>query len=192
MNVLILTYSHRKKSGGVKARLLGAYWDSDILLSAAHLIRRSEKKFPRHWIERGNHIALPPGVPPDLPQHALQYRQVALTSRSPNLSPIVHEWDIIVRQLQSHPQPELNTLMLTYLMLQTCNSIPPMDIRFISPCLIEDETFNDSGIINSLIDYENEQEEPDSLRADKNMQGYSFPTNWKSNFLKYIPVKKGY
>ncbi|GFV61224.1 hypothetical protein TNCV_500161 [Trichonephila clavipes] len=44
--------------------------------------------------------------------------------------------------------------------------------------LIEDETFNDSGIINNLIDYEDGQEEPDSLRADKNMQGSSFPTNW--------------
>ncbi|GFV80649.1 hypothetical protein TNCV_4618111 [Trichonephila clavipes] len=30
--------------------------------------------------------------------------------------------------------------------------------------LIEDETFNDSGIFNNLIDYEDGQEEPDSLR----------------------------
>ncbi|GFV54973.1 uncharacterized protein TNCV_1663401 [Trichonephila clavipes] len=36
-----------------------------------------------------------------------------------------------------------------------------------SPRLIEDETFNDSDIINNLIDYENGQEEPDSLRSDK-------------------------
>ncbi|GFX65896.1 uncharacterized protein TNCV_13171 [Trichonephila clavipes] len=56
--------------------------------------------------------------------------------------------------------------------------------RSSSPRLIEDETFNDSDIINNLIDYEDGQEEPDSLRADKNIQGSSFPTNWKSIFLK--------
>ncbi|GFX59765.1 hypothetical protein TNCV_1778041 [Trichonephila clavipes] len=33
--------------------------------------------------------------------------------------------------------------------------------------LIEDETFNGSDIMNNLIDYEDEQEEPDSLRVDK-------------------------
>ncbi|GFW89713.1 DUF4817 domain-containing protein [Trichonephila clavipes] len=52
-----------------------------------------------------------------------------------------------------------------------------------SPILIEHETFNDSDIINNLVDYEDGQEEPDSLRADKNMQGSHFPTNWKSMFL---------
>ncbi|GFX53340.1 DUF4817 domain-containing protein, partial [Trichonephila clavipes] len=52
-----------------------------------------------------------------------------------------------------------------------------------SPRLIEDETLNDSDIINNLMDYEDEQEEPNSLRADKNMQGSSFPTNWKTNYL---------
>ncbi|PRD38895.1 UNVERIFIED_CONTAM: hypothetical protein NCL1_02674 [Trichonephila clavipes] len=36
-----------------------------------------------------------------------------------------------------------------------------------SPHLIEDETFNDSGIINNLVDYEDGQEEPDSSIADK-------------------------
>ncbi|GFV63031.1 hypothetical protein TNCV_4590781 [Trichonephila clavipes] len=40
--------------------------------------------------------------------------------------------------------------------------------------LIEDETFNDSDIINNLLDYEDGQEEPDSLRVDKSMQGSSF------------------
>ncbi|GFX14261.1 uncharacterized protein TNCV_1767551 [Trichonephila clavipes] len=38
-----------------------------------------------------------------------------------------------------------------------------------SPRLIEDEAFNDSDIIHNLIDYEDGQEDPDSLRADKNM-----------------------
>ncbi|GFY02102.1 uncharacterized protein TNCV_5099631 [Trichonephila clavipes] len=56
--------------------------------------------------------------------------------------------------------------------------------RSSTPCLTEDENFNDSDIINILINYEDEQEEPDSLRADKNMQGSSFPPNWKSVFLK--------
>ncbi|GFW02457.1 hypothetical protein TNCV_2454741 [Trichonephila clavipes] len=36
-----------------------------------------------------------------------------------------------------------------------------------SPRLIEDETFNDSDIMNNLIDSEDGQEEPDSLRVDK-------------------------
>ncbi|PRD34054.1 UNVERIFIED_CONTAM: hypothetical protein NCL1_15782 [Trichonephila clavipes] len=56
--------------------------------------------------------------------------------------------------------------------------------------LIEDETFNDRDIINNLMDYEDGQEEPDSLRANKNMQGSSFLINWKNIFLKSIPIKK--
>ncbi|GFX98473.1 uncharacterized protein TNCV_4002421 [Trichonephila clavipes] len=60
----------------------------------------------------------------------------------------------------------------------------PFSKRSSSPRLIEDEAFNDSDIINILIEYEDGQEEPDSLRADKNMQGPSFPTNWRSVFLK--------
>ncbi|GFX42338.1 uncharacterized protein TNCV_110581 [Trichonephila clavipes] len=35
-----------------------------------------------------------------------------------------------------------------------------------SPRLIEDETFNDSDIMNNLIGYEDGPEEPDSLRAE--------------------------
>ncbi|GFX97857.1 uncharacterized protein TNCV_4905081 [Trichonephila clavipes] len=35
------------------------------------------------------------------------------------------------------------------------------------PRLIEEKTFNDNDIINSLIDYEDGQEEPDSLIAHK-------------------------
>ncbi|PRD34844.1 UNVERIFIED_CONTAM: hypothetical protein NCL1_13393 [Trichonephila clavipes] len=46
--------------------------------------------------------------------------------------------------------------------------------------LIEDEAFNGSDVINNLTDYEDGHEEPDSLRAVKYMQGYSFPTNRKS------------
>ncbi|GFW11601.1 uncharacterized protein TNCV_42361 [Trichonephila clavipes] len=57
--------------------------------------------------------------------------------------------------------------------------------------LIEDENFNDSDIINNFIGYEDGLEEPDSLRADKNMQGSSFSKNWKRIFLKWIPIPKG-
>ncbi|GFT23402.1 uncharacterized protein TNCV_2016681 [Trichonephila clavipes] len=39
--------------------------------------------------------------------------------------------------------------------------------------------------INSLINYEDGQEEPDSLRMDKIYAlGSSFPTNWKKHYLK--------
>ncbi|GFX99095.1 hypothetical protein TNCV_2492761 [Trichonephila clavipes] len=49
--------------------------------------------------------------------------------------------------------------------------------RSSSSRLIEDETSNDSDIINNLMDYEDGQEKPDSWRMNKNMQGFSFPTN---------------
>ncbi|GFX88886.1 uncharacterized protein TNCV_2575931 [Trichonephila clavipes] len=58
------------------------------------------------------------------------------------------------------------------------------------PRLTEDEIFNDSDI-NNLMDYEDGQEEPDSLRVDKNMRASNFRRNWKSIFLKKIPIKKG-
>ncbi|GFW85552.1 uncharacterized protein TNCV_852041 [Trichonephila clavipes] len=61
--------------------------------------------------------------------------------------------------------------------------------RSSSPRLTEDEIFNDSNIINNLILYEDGQEEPDSLRADKNIQESSFPTNLKSIVLKYLDTK---
>ncbi|GFS72753.1 uncharacterized protein TNCV_1421351 [Trichonephila clavipes] len=54
--------------------------------------------------------------------------------------------------------------------------------RSSSPRLIEVETFNDSEIINNLIDYEDRQEEPDSLRVDKNMNQPS--SKFQKHFLK--------
>ncbi|GFX37314.1 hypothetical protein TNCV_76581 [Trichonephila clavipes] len=45
-------------------------------------------------------------------------------ARSADFFPIENEWDIIERELQRHPQPELNALILTDLMQQACNSIP--------------------------------------------------------------------
>ncbi|GFX61534.1 uncharacterized protein TNCV_2745091 [Trichonephila clavipes] len=61
-----------------------------------------------------------------------------------------------------------------------------------SQCLIEDETFNDSDIMNNLIDYEDGQEVPDSLRVDKNMQEYSYPTDWKNIFSNRYQLRKEY
>ncbi|GFW73773.1 uncharacterized protein TNCV_1542271 [Trichonephila clavipes] len=60
-----------------------------------------------------------------------------------------------------------------------------------TPILIEGETFNKSDSLNNLIDYEDGQEEPDSLRVDKNMLGSNFTTKWKSIFFNYIPIKEG-
>ncbi|GFW17247.1 uncharacterized protein TNCV_1957181 [Trichonephila clavipes] len=69
-----------------------------------------------------------------------------------------------------------------------------------SPRLIEDETFNNSDIINNLIYYEDGQEELDSLRADKNMHrdpafqqiGKAFSLNRYQLRKEYkIPHKKG-
>ncbi|GFT11621.1 uncharacterized protein TNCV_2906781 [Trichonephila clavipes] len=53
-----------------------------------------------------------------------------------------------------------------------------------SPRLIEDETFNDCGIINYLIDCVDGQEEPDSLRADKIYAGIQFSNKLGTDFLK--------
>ncbi|GFV76929.1 uncharacterized protein TNCV_689991 [Trichonephila clavipes] len=66
------------------------------------------------------------------------------------------------------------------------------------PRLIEEETLNDSDIINDLIDYEDGQEEPDSLRGDKNMQfGLAIHQNdhqarrrfveWAQNEIAVVP-----
>ncbi|GFS94001.1 uncharacterized protein TNCV_4480511 [Trichonephila clavipes] len=67
--------------------------------------------------------------------------------------------------------------------LDNAHSVPFSQLSS-SPLLIQDDTFNDSDIINNLTDYREGQEESDPLRADKNIQGSSFPTNWKSIFLK--------
>ncbi|GFW52184.1 uncharacterized protein TNCV_2426311 [Trichonephila clavipes] len=50
--------------------------------------------------------------------------------------------------------------------------------------LIDDETFNDSDIINTLIDYEDGQEEPDSLRVDKIYPGMQLSNKLETHFLK--------
>ncbi|GFS89324.1 hypothetical protein TNCV_3399971 [Trichonephila clavipes] len=51
-------------------------------------------------------------------------------ARSPDLSPIEYEWDIIGRQCWLHPQPELNNFILTNQEQQACNSIPQTDIWY--------------------------------------------------------------
>ncbi|GFX62938.1 uncharacterized protein TNCV_1100311 [Trichonephila clavipes] len=63
--------------------------------------------------------------------------------------------------------------------------------RSSGPRLIEEETFNDSDIINNLIDYADGQEEPDSLRMFKIIQGSCFPTNYKNIFFTQILIKTG-
>ncbi|GFS49696.1 transposable element Tcb1 transposase [Trichonephila clavipes] len=83
-----------------------------------------------------------------------------------DLSPIEYMWSMLAQQLARNTPPVVTSDQLS------------------NPRLIEDETFNDSDITNNLVDYEDGQEEPDSLRADKNMQGSSLPTNWKNIFLK--------
>ncbi|PRD32135.1 UNVERIFIED_CONTAM: hypothetical protein NCL1_21395 [Trichonephila clavipes] len=59
-----------------------------------------------------------------------------------------------------------------------------LSLRANIPRLVEDETFNDSDIINNLIDYEDGQEEPNSCGQLKYMQGYSFPKKVEKHFLK--------
>ncbi|GFU25221.1 mariner Mos1 transposase [Trichonephila clavipes] len=51
------------------------------------------------------------------------------------------------------------------------------------PRLIEDETFNGGDITNNLIDYEDGQEEPDSLRADKMHAGIQLSNKLKKHFF---------
>ncbi|GBN61939.1 Transposable element Tc1 transposase, partial [Araneus ventricosus] len=63
-------------------------------------------------------------------QHALQsVDMVPWPTRSPDLSPIEHVWNIIVRQLQRHPQPALTVPVLTDQVQQLWNSISKTDIR---------------------------------------------------------------
>ncbi|PRD23992.1 UNVERIFIED_CONTAM: hypothetical protein NCL1_44931 [Trichonephila clavipes] len=49
---------------------------------------------------------------------------------------------------------------------------------------IEDEIFNDSHILNNLIHYEDGQEAPDSLRADKIHAGIQLSNKLEKHFLK--------
>lgn len=50
--------------------------------------------------------------------------------------------------------------------------------------MIEDQTVDDSDIINSLIDYENGQEEPESITADKIYAGIQISKKLETHFLK--------
>ncbi|GFW12486.1 uncharacterized protein TNCV_817391 [Trichonephila clavipes] len=81
-----------------------------------------------------------------------------------------------------------DTLFICY--KQSPDNAPSIDfsLRASGMHLIEDETLNDRYTINNLINYEDGQEEPDSLRADKiYILGSSFPTNRKNIFLKQVP-----
>ncbi|XP_050465078.1 tigger transposable element-derived protein 1-like, partial [Cataglyphis hispanica] len=50
--------------------------------------------------------------------------------------------------------------------------------------MIEDQAVDDSDIINSLIDYENGQEEPESITADKIYAGIQISKKLETHFLK--------
>ena len=50
--------------------------------------------------------------------------------------------------------------------------------------MIEDETVNDSDIINNLIDYEDGQEEPDSMTTDTIYAGIQLSNKLEKHFLK--------
>ncbi|GBN67052.1 hypothetical protein AVEN_132464-1 [Araneus ventricosus] len=63
-------------------------------------------------------------------QHALQsVDMLPWPSRSPDLSPIEHVWDIIGRHLQRHPQPTLTVPVLTDQVKKAWNSMRQTDIR---------------------------------------------------------------
>ncbi|GFU62292.1 uncharacterized protein TNCV_2108651 [Trichonephila clavipes] len=53
-----------------------------------------------------------------------------------------------------------------------------------TPCLFEDETFNDRDIINNLIDFEDGQEELDSFRVDKIYAEIQLSNKLEKHFLK--------
>ncbi|GFW09778.1 uncharacterized protein TNCV_868401 [Trichonephila clavipes] len=57
--------------------------------------------------------------------------------------------------------------------------------RTSSTHLIEDETVNDSGIINNLVDYEDRQV-PDSLRVDKIYAEIQLSNKSEKHFLKML------
>ncbi|KAI4475097.1 hypothetical protein M0802_015287 [Mischocyttarus mexicanus] len=50
--------------------------------------------------------------------------------------------------------------------------------------MIEDETVNDSGIINNLLNNEDQQEEPDSITKDKIYAGIQLSNKLEKHFLK--------
>ncbi|GFX60186.1 uncharacterized protein TNCV_4533461 [Trichonephila clavipes] len=87
-------------------------------------------------------------------------------------------WGISLRQLYEEQDLILqDALFICYKQSPDKAHSVGFSQRSSSPRWIEDETFNDSDIINNLTDYEDGKEESDSVRANKNMQGSSFPTN---------------
>ncbi|GFW17532.1 uncharacterized protein TNCV_2650901 [Trichonephila clavipes] len=77
-----------------------------------------------------------------------------------------------------------DTLFICYKQsLDSANSIA-FSQRTSGTHLIEDETFNDSDIINCLIDYEDGQEVPDSLRSDKMHAKIQLSIKLEKHFLK--------
>ncbi|GFU91978.1 uncharacterized protein TNCV_3766031 [Trichonephila clavipes] len=57
-------------------------------------------------------------------------------TRSPDLSPIEHVWDIIIRQLQSHPQLAMTVPVLTQQGQQAWKYTTQSDIRHLKKNII--------------------------------------------------------
>ncbi|GFV35369.1 transposable element Tcb1 transposase [Trichonephila clavipes] len=78
-------------------------------------------------------------------------------ARSPDLSPIKHIWDHLgwsvgIPTSLNELEASDNEIQLTVHVLDNACSVA-FSQRASSPRLIEDETFNDSDVINNLIDY---------------------------------------
>ncbi|GFX62289.1 pro-Pol polyprotein [Trichonephila clavipes] len=85
--------------------------------------------------------------------------------------------ELKVKLIPGFINEELDALFICYEQSPDNAGSVALSQRANNPRLFEDETFDDSDIINNLVDYENGQEELDPLRANKNMQGSSFLTN---------------
>ncbi|GFT32043.1 hypothetical protein TNCV_3468741 [Trichonephila clavipes] len=59
------------------------------------------------------------------------YRVITWSSRSPDLSPIEHRWDVIVLQLQCYPQSEFKQPNVDPPRATGSNSNPQTDIRYL-------------------------------------------------------------
>ncbi|GFW79823.1 uncharacterized protein TNCV_2590431 [Trichonephila clavipes] len=70
------------------------------------------------------------------------------------------------------------------------NSLPIMHVQLLSLNAPTVRTFNDCGSINNVIDYVDEQEESDSLWADKIYAGIRLSNNLGKHFLKIDTISE--
>ncbi|GFX82978.1 uncharacterized protein TNCV_4938481 [Trichonephila clavipes] len=89
-----------------------------------------------------------------------------------------------------------NALLICYKQSTDNARSVALSVRTNSPRLIEDETFNYSDTINNVIDYEDGQEETDSLRANKihwlpKHQGEEYPlVRCEGTFTIQVPMQR--